>query len=263
MHTFHFLQKEERMIDSIGTKPQCIVSARQAFLEAAMKCIPIGFLGLILLPVVCTAAGLMELKSESEKINYSLGYQIGGDFKAQGVDLTPEILVQGIRDALNKNQPLLPQEQMNATLISLKKKVVADQQLKDKQAAAEIRKAGDNFLKEHATQKGVTVLPNGVQYKVITAGTGKKPTLQDSVTINYRVTRTDGKEISSTDANSPKTYPVAKAIPGLQEVLPLMAEGSKWQIVIPSSTATGGRDPIDEMGIMIYELELISVVVAK
>lgn len=222
-----------------------------------------GILGLILLPGFCLAAGKMELKNEAEKINYSLGYQIGGDFKAQGVELTPDVLVQGIRDALSKNEPLLSREQMNATLISLKKKVVADQQQQEKQAAAENRKASADFLKENAKLTGVTVLPSGVQYKVLKAGSGKKPTLQDSITINYRVTRTDGKEIATTDANEPKTYPVAKAVPGLQEVLPLMAEGAKWQIALPTATASGGRDPLDDMGVMIYELELISVIPAK
>jgi FKBP-type peptidyl-prolyl cis-trans isomerase FklB len=223
----------------------------------------IGLLALVLVPGVCPAAGKAELKTETERINYSVGYQIGGDFKAQGVELTPDVLVQGIRDALNKNEPLLSQEQMNSTLISLKKKVVADQQQQEKQAAAENRKASAAFLKENARQTGVTALPSGVQYKVLKAGSGKKPTLQDSITINYRVTRIDGKEIAKTDANTPKSYPVAKAIPGLQEVLLLMAEGAKWQIVLPAATASGGRDPLDDMGVMIYELELLSISPAR
>jgi len=218
---------------------------------------------LVLFPVVCTAAGKAELKTETERINYSVGYQIGGDFKAQAVELTPDVLVQGIRDALNKNDPLLSREQMNSTLISLKKKVVADQQREEKQASAENRKASAAFLKENAQQKGVTVLPGGVQYKVLRAGSGRKPTLQDSVTINYRLTRIDGKEIAKTDANSPKSYPVTKAIPGLQEVLLLMAEGAKWQIVLPAATASGGRDPLDDLGVMIYEMELLSVKPAR
>jgi FKBP-type peptidyl-prolyl cis-trans isomerase FklB len=221
-------------------------------------------IGLVLLSGICLAADKkMEIKSEEDKINYSVGYQIGGDFKAQGVALTPDVLVQGIRDALNKNEPLLSKEQMSTTLINLKKKVLADQQRQEKQAAETVRKANADFLKENAKQKGVTVLPSGVQYKVLKAGSGKKPTLKDSITINYRVTRVDGKEITSNAANAPKTYPVAQAIPGLQEVLPLMAEGAKWQIVLPTASASGGRDPLDDMGVMIYEMELVSVLPAK
>lgn len=228
----------------------------------ALKCTLLGFASLVLLPGICMAAGSIELKTEAEKINYSVGYQIGGDFKAQGVELAPDILVQGIRDALAKTAPLMSQEQMNTTLVNLKKKIVADQQRQEKQAAEENRKASAAFLIEHAKQKGVTVLPSGVQYRVIKEGSGKKPTLQDSVSINYRVTRVDGKEIARTEANTPRSYPVAKAIPGLQEILPLMAEGAKWEVVLPTARAAGGREPLDDMGVIIYELELVSVLPA-
>lgn len=229
----------------------------------ALKCALLGFASLVLLPGICMAAGKMELNTEAEKINYSVGYQIGGDFKSQGVELAPDTLVQGIKDALSKTAPLMTQEQMNTTLVDLKKKIVADQQRQEKQAAEQNRKASAAFLKEHARQKGVTVLPSGVQYRVLKAGSGKKPTLQDSISINYRVTRIDGKEIARTEANTPRSYPVAKAIPGLQEVLPLMEEGAKWEVVLPTAKAAGGREPLDDMGVIIYELELVSVLPAK
>lgn len=229
----------------------------------ALKCAFLGFTCLILLPCISMAAEKMELKTEAEKINYSVGYQIGGDFKAQGVELAPDLLVQGIRDALAKNEPLMSPQQMTTTLVNLKKKIVADQQRQEKNAAEENRKASAAFLKEHAKQKGVTALPSGVQYKVIKAGSGRKPTLQDSVSINYRVTRIDGTEIARTEAGAPRSYPVAKAIPGLQEVLPLMEEGAKWEIVLPTAKAAGGHEPLDDMGVIIYELELVSVLPAK
>ena len=99
-----------------------------------MRNVLIGFVGLVLLPGLCPAADKMELKNESERINYSVGYQIGGDFKSQGVELNPEMLGPGDQDALNKNEPLLSPEQMNATLVNLKKKLVADQQVTARQA---------------------------------------------------------------------------------------------------------------------------------
>jgi len=224
----------------------------------------IGFVGLVLLPGVCLAADKVELKTEAERINYSVGYQIGGDFKAQGVELSPEVLVRGIQDALKKSEPLLSQEQMNTTLSNLKKKIVADQQALEKKAAAKNRQASAAFLAENAKRKGVTVLPSGVQYKVLKEGAGKKPTLKDEVKIHYRITQVDGKELGSTYVGGkPRTSPLAKAIPGLQEVLPLMAEGAKWQIVLPTGAAAGGRDPLDDMGVLIYELELLSVIPGK
>lgn len=220
-----------------------------------MKNILIGFLGLLLLPGICPAADKKELTNETERINYSVGYQIGGDFKSQGVELDPDALVQGIHDALKQNKPLLPQEQMNATLMNLKRKIMSDQKL----AAVENRKASAAFLAENARQKEVTVLLSGVQYKILKAGSGKMPTLKDTVKIHYRVTGVDGKEIGNTYVGGkPRTSPLAKAIPGLQEVLLLMAEGAKWQVVLPAG-ASGGRDPLDDRGALIYELELVSV----
>lgn len=213
---------------------------------------------------VCCAAEKMDLNSEKDRINYSVGYQIGGDFRKQGVELNPETLVQGIRDALTNDTPQLSQDQMNATLTDLKKKIVADQQGAEKRATAEYRKASTAFLTENAKQIGVTVLPSGVQYKVLRAGSGKKPTLKDEVKVHYRITKVDGKEVASTYVGAkPRTYPLTKAIPGLQEVLPLMAEGAKWQIVLPTATASGGREPLDDMGVMIYEMELLTVLPGK
>lgn len=228
-----------------------------------MKYMMMGFIGMVLVPTLSWGVEKLELQSEKDRTNYSVGYQIGGDFKKQGVELNPEALVQGIRDALGNAVPLLPQEQMNATLLELKKKIAADQQVAEKQANAEYRKASAAFLKENAGKEGVTPLPSGVQYKVLKAGSGNKPTLKDEVRVHYRITRVDGKEVGSTYVGGkPRTYPLTKAIPGLQEVLQLMAEGAKWQIVLPSS-ATGGREPLDDMGVMIYEMELLSVLPAK
>lgn len=221
-------------------------------------------LGLILLTGSCWAGDKVVLKNEADKTNYSVGYQIGGDFLAQGVELNSEALLQGIRDALGKNEPLLPRQQMNSTLVNLKQKIVAGQKALQKQHAAESRQAGADFLKNNAGQKGVTVLPSGVQYLVLTAGTGKKPTLKDDVDVHYRLTRVDGTEIGSTYTGSkPRTITLSKAVPGLQEVLPLMAEGSRWKIVLPAGTTAGAGELLENRGTMIYEMELLSVKPAR
>lgn len=228
-----------------------------------MKSLLAGIISLTLLPGVCQAADKIELKNETDRINYSVGYQVGGDFRSQGVELNRDALVQGIQDALGDNEPLLPREQMNATLRELKKKIVAGQHELKKQAAAGNLQASAAFLAENARQKGVTVLPSGVQYMVLREGTGKRPTLKDDVRVHYRISLVDGKEIGSTYiGGKPRTFSMARAIPGLQEVLPLMPAGSKWQIVLPPS-ATGGREPLEEMGAVIYEMEILSVIPAK
>lgn len=228
--------------------------------EYNMKIIFAALISLTLLATACPAAEQHELKDETDRINYSVGYQIGGDFKSQGIELSPDALVLGIRDAIKKNSPLLPQEQMNTILAELKKKIVSEQQGLRKQASARNVQASTAFLAENARQKGVTVLPSGVQYKVLKGGHGKKPTLKDDAKVHYRITLVDGKEIGSTyTGGKPRDFPIKKAIPGLQEVLPLMPEGSKWQIVLPS-TSTGGREPLEDAGALIYEMELISVI---
>lgn len=225
----------------------------------------LGLILLLLVPGIGLAAGKTELKSEAEKINYSVGYQIGGDFQAQKIELAPEVFVQGIRDALDKkNQPLLTQDEMNKTLMDLKAKLVAEEKQQLQQAVAQSRNASETFLKENAKKEGVTVLPSGVQYKILAAGSGAKPTLKDTVTIKYRVTRINGQEIAKTEGNTTKSYPVNQALHGLQEVLPLMAEGAKWQIFLPAASAVGGvTDPLDNLEAMIFEIELISVLPAK
>ena len=215
------------------------------------KILPV-ILSFVLLSVLSSVAAPVDLSTEAEKASYSVGYQVGGDFQRQGWEINPDALVQGLRDAISISTPRLSPEEMNATLVNLKKRLVAEQQEARKQVDAA-------FLAANAKKEGVTVLPNGVQYSILRAGSGKKPSMQESVTILYRVTRSDGKEISSTEPGKPKTYPLAKAVPGLQEALQLMAEGAKWQIIIPPGLAAGERNPLADAGVVIYDLELVSV----
>ncbi len=112
-------------------------------------------------------------------------------------------------------------------------------------------------------KKGVTTLPSGLQYKVIKAGTGKKPKATDTVTVHYQGTLTDGKEFdSSYRRGQPVTFPVNGVIPGWTEALQLMEEGAKWQIFIPSSLAYGDRGAGRDIGphaTLIFEIELVSI----
>jgi FKBP-type peptidyl-prolyl cis-trans isomerase FklB len=219
-----------------------------------MKKVFIGCLGLILMSGIGFAADRAEPKDEMERINYSIGYQIGGDFQRQGWKLDSEMLTQGIRDAVERADPLMPPGEMSRLLVGMKKKLLADEQMMARQSDAV-------FLGDNAKKEGVVILPSGVQYRVIKEGTGKKPMMEDSVTIRYRVGRVDGKEVVTGSASSePKTYPLKKALPGLQETLQMMKEGSVWQIVLPPGPALGVRgEAMERAGVFVYELELISV----
>ena len=217
-----------------------------------MKNLSIAVYCLFLFCNACATTSRADIKTETDKINYSVGYQVGGDFKSQGVELNSEVFVQGIRDVLSNTTPRMTKAEMDSTLITLKRKIVADER-------AKVKQAGVTFLAENAKNKDVTVLSSGVQYKVLRPGSGKKPTLDDQVKVHYRITRADGTEIGSTYGSKPRTLLLSKTIPGLREVLLLMNEGAKWQVVIPTGTAAGGKEPMDDMGVLIYELELLSV----
>jgi len=212
------------------------------------------FLGLMLLCGPAAAAERQGIDSEAGRINYSVGYQIGADFLRQGWVLDPELLLQGVRDGLAQSEPRISRKEMRTTLVNLKKKLTADELEKSRQAGAA-------FLAENAKKPGVVVLPSGVQYRVIREGTGKQPALTDQVTVRYQVRRFDAPGAAGGRAEaSPKTYPLNKALPGLQEVLQRMKEGSVWEVLLPPGPALRSRgEALEGVGVLIYELELVSV----
>lgn len=209
---------------------------------------------IVLLPVFSAFAAPVELSTEAETVSYSVGYQVGGDFQRQGWELNSDALVQGIRDAIDNVEPRLSPDEMNSILMNLKKKLVAEQQLTAKQENVA-------FLAENAKKAGVVVLPSGVQYLVLKEGSGKRPTLKDDVTIKYRLGRVKGKDlVTDTQSSEPKSYALNQVLPGLQEVLLLMGEGATWQIILPPGPAMGPKgEAFENAGILVYELELISI----
>lgn len=137
---------------------------------------------------------------------------------------------------------------------------MADQRAKEAQDAARLRSVGAAFLAENGKKKGVTVLPSGVQYEVLRPGSGKKPGPDDEVTLHYRITGVDGKEMGTTYTDGkPRSISIPKALPGLREVLPLMEEGAKWRVVLPTGIAAGGREPKGDTVPVIYEVELLKI----
>lgn len=218
-----------------------------------------GLIAAILCSGICRAGDMPELTSESEKINYSVGFQIGRDFKKQGVDINSKAIVRGIEDAAAGGRTLMTQDEMRSTLVNLKKRIIAEQTLQQKAAAEKYRHEGAEFLAGNAKKEGVVALSSGVQYKVIREGSGKKPSPNDTLTVLYRGTLIDGTEFDSTYRdNKPATLSLDQAIPGWKEALPLMKEGSKWQVFIPGDLAFGERGPLADRTV-IYEIELLAV----
>ena len=207
------------------------------------------------------AADKPEVKEEKDRISYSVGHQVGGDFKRQGVELNPELLVKGVQDAMSGAKSLMTQQEMNETLVDLKKKVVAEEQRQKKEAAGKNLQEGKAFLAENAKKKDVTTLPSGLQYKVIEKGSGASPKKTDSVTVHYKGTLIDGTEFDSSYARGkPATFRVDGVIAGWTEALQLMKPGAKWQLFIPANLAYGERGAGSRIGpnsALIFEVELI------
>lgn len=206
-----------------------------------------------------SAAEKLDFQDETTRVNYSLGYQIGGDFKRQNVEMDAEAVVQGIRDALNDAEPQMPPAEMRATLTELKRKVVAEQRKRGVEKELEYLAEGKTFMEENAKKEGVVTTASGLQYKVIEPGTGKTPGPQDQVTVHYRGTFIDGNPFdSSYKKNKPATFRVDRVIKGWSEGLQLMKEGGKSQFFIPQNLAYGTRGPLAHRT-LIFDVELISV----
>jgi FKBP-type peptidyl-prolyl cis-trans isomerase FklB len=213
----------------------------------------------VLLAPVCLAAEPPVLSSDTAKINYSVGYQIGGDFKLQGVEMQAETVNRGIQDALSGADPLMTPEEMQATMAELGKRI-ADQRTREKYLA-KTRAESENaeFLVANAKKEGVVTTPSGLQYKVLDAGSGQSPKSTDTVTVNYRGTLIDGKEFdSSYKRGKPATFRVDGVIAGWTEALQMMKEGAKWQLFIPYQLAYGERGQLREKT-LIFDVELLSI----
>jgi len=194
-----------------------------------------------------------------------IGTQVGGSLKKQSVDVDWNLASEGLKDAMSGGKTRLTQEEAKAVLDEVQADVRKQQQEKMQQAAATNKAEGEKFLAANKAKEGVITLPSGLQYKILKAGDGPKPTANDQVVCNYRGTLINGTEFdSSYKRGQPATFGVGQVIKGWTEALQLMPVGSKWQLFIPSSLAYGERpDPrsgIEPNATLIFEVELLSIV---
>jgi len=206
---------------------------------------------------------VVTLKDEKDKVSYALGLNMGGNLRSQSIEVDPNIVLQGLKDALAGGKTLLTEEEARATLMQLQTGLRAKQEEKMKQSADANKKEGEAFLASNKSKEGVVTLPSGLQYKVLTEGTGPKPAVSDTVVCNYRGTLINGTEFdSSYKRGQPATFPVNRVIKGWTEALQLMPVGSKWQLFIPSELAYGERGAGGDIGpnaTLIFEVEIISI----
>jgi FKBP-type peptidyl-prolyl cis-trans isomerase FklB len=210
-----------------------------------------------------SAATGPELTTDKEKGSYAVGLNIGASLKQQPVDLDLPSVLRGIKDAHDGNKPLLSDTEIEAELKILQTQANQKRDAEQQKAGEANMKEGEAFLAANKAKDGVVTLPSGLQYKILTAGTGAKPTASDTVVCNYSGTFINGTEFdSSYKRGKPAEFPVGGVIKGWTEALQLMPVGSKWQLVVPSDLAYGSRGAGGAIGpneTLIFEVELISI----
>ncbi len=201
-----------------------------------------------------------KVETDLEKISYTLGVVFGENVNRQGMELDTPAFLQAIEDVLTSSELKISKDDMQVIMQEFQKE---EQDRKNNQASTN-KANGEKFLAENKTKEGVTETASGLQYKVITAGTGKKPSSSSKVLVHYRGTLIDGSEFDSSYARGePVELAANQVIKGWQETLPLMTTGSKWQIVVPSDLAYGQRGAGGAIGpnaTLLFDIELIEII---
>lgn len=209
------------------------------------------------------AADTNVFKSDKEKVGYAVGVNLGTTWKKQDIELDFDKLLQGLKDATSE-KPLLNEQEVREVLNKFQQELMAKQQEKRRLEGEKNKKLGEEFLAANKTKPGVITLTNGLQYKVITEGSGDVPKPEDTVTVKYRGTLIDGSEFDSSAKapNGTATFRVTGVIRGWTEALTRMKTGSKWELYIPSELAYGERGSGPKIGpnsTLVFEVELVSI----
>lgn len=203
--------------------------------------------------------------NDKDKISYAVGMFYGGGLKRQELevgDLNFAELERALKASLTGEKLALTEQEMRDTLNKFQQDLNARQKEKRRLAGEKNKVEGEKFLAENKTKPGVVTLPSGLQYKVVTEGTGDMPKPEDTVTVNYRGTLIDGTEFdSSYKRGQPASFRVGGVIPGWTEALTKMKTGAKWQLFIPAELAYGenGNQNIAPHATLLFDVELISI----
>jgi FKBP-type peptidyl-prolyl cis-trans isomerase FklB len=202
----------------------------------------------------------LNLEDDTDRINYSLGYQIGGDFKRQGVEMIPEAVVRGMRDALEGAKPQMTQAERRAALTALQREVTADTASQGRSRAEAKLERDLAFLEKNALEEGITTLDSGLQYEIVKPGTGDSPGPADTVTVHYRASMLGSSEFydSRRGDSEPLRFSVEKAFPALREALPRMKEGGRWRLFVPPELGYRGSGPAAGR-VLVVDVELLEV----
>jgi FKBP-type peptidyl-prolyl cis-trans isomerase FklB len=228
-----------------------------------MKFAFIPVLALVLVACQGNTQEKIQVKSQKDSISYGIGMNIAMNFKRQQLDIDPAVFTQAVKDVMSGGKTQMTEDQATEALAGLQQRMMADQANRMKTLSEKNRKEGEAFLAENKKKAGVITTASGLQYKILKAGTGPKPTESQTVTINYKGTLIDGTEFdSSYKRGQPATRAVTGFIKGWVEALQLMPVGSKWQLVVPADLAYADQ-PMGQLigpgSTLVFEVELLSV----
>lgn len=217
--------------------------------------------------IALAADNSATLSNETDRISYTLGADMGSNFRNNKIDINADVLYQGLKDGMAGGDLKLTKEQMEQTLTNFQNQLQQSRQAAFTALSEKNLKEGEAFLAKNKTADGVTALPNGLQYRVIKAGTGDMPKAGDMVTVNYEGRFVDGTVFdSSFKRGRPATFPVSGVIPGWQEALKMMKKGGSWEVFIPASLGYGKQGIGGVIGpneTLIFKVDLLDVKAKK
>ena len=202
------------------------------------------------------------LKSEKDRISYTVGVETARNFKKQGFEFDPQLFQRGMQDGSSGQKTLIPEKEMRKVLTAFQSQVRQTMAANRKAASDENRKKAADFLVANQSKEGVIMLASGLQYKVVKTGSGRKPVDSDTVLVEYRGTLLSGVEFDATEAGHPATLRANQVIPGWKEALKLMPVGSKWQLFVPPALAYGERGVGTDIGpneLLMFDIELVDI----
>ncbi|WP_371233223.1 FKBP-type peptidyl-prolyl cis-trans isomerase [Pseudomonas sp. QE6] len=201
----------------------------------------------------------LNLSTDEARVSYGIGRQLGDQLRENPVPgMTLDAILAGLSDAYANVESRVPGEALSASFQVIRERMQAEAQAKAEAAAA----VGREYLVDNAKREGVTVLPSGLQYEVLVAGEGAKPSREDTVRTHYHGTLVDGTVFdSSYERGQPAEFPVGGVIAGWVEALQLMNAGSKWRLHVPSELAYGGQavGSIPPHSVLVFDVELLDI----
>ncbi|HOW44655.1 MAG TPA: FKBP-type peptidyl-prolyl cis-trans isomerase [Candidatus Aminicenantes bacterium] len=204
-----------------------------------------------------------DLDTQMKKVSYAIGLDIGKNFKARSMDIDLVAMMKGLQDGKQGAEPLFKEDEIQKFMTQFRDDMMKAEQDKRQAQGKENKVKEETFLKENAQKPGVKVTASGLQYRVLSEGTGPLPKESDTVKVHYRGTLLDGTEFdSSYKRNEPAVFPLKGVIPGWTEALQLMKVGSKYQVFLPSRLAygeNGAGQAIGPNATLVFEVELLGI----